>query len=63
VIEIGAVAAAIETVYVCELDPPPESNTWIVKLYEPAVVGVPEIPPRLVNVNPGGSMPPARFQL
>jgi hypothetical protein len=63
VIEIGAVAAAIETVYVCELDPPPASNTCRVKPYEPAVVGVPEIPPSVLNIRPGGSDPPVKLQL
>jgi len=62
VIEIGAVPVAIETVYACEPAPPPESNTCSVNVNEPAVVGVPEIPPRVLNIKPGGSTPPVKFQ-
>ena len=63
VMDTGTVVGAIETIYVCELAPPPESTTCKVKINEPAVVGVPEIPPKVVNINPGGRRPPVRFQL
>jgi hypothetical protein len=53
----------IERVYVCELVPPVESVTLIVKVDDPAAVGVPEIPPPLLNARPAGRAPAATVQV
>ena len=41
----------------------PESVSRTVKLKVPVAVGVPEITPLLLSVNPVGSVPPASDQL
>jgi hypothetical protein len=48
---------AIDTVKAFDMFWPPESLTCIVKVYEPAAVGVPEIVPELNRVGPAGSDP------
>jgi hypothetical protein len=55
--------ATIETVYDNEAVPPPESVACKVKVDEPAVVGVPEIPPPLLSDKPAGRAPPAICQV
>ena len=54
---------AIERVYVCELVPPLESVTLREKVDDPAAVGVPEIPPPLLNTKPAGRTPAATAQV
>lgn len=57
VVVAGMVAAAIDTEYAITAVNELESVAWTVKLYAPAVVGVPVIAPVLLRESPMGRLP------